>query len=124
MSISYLIEPANGKIRPATVIASSLGIKTSFANRNSDLLDGCDGMTYVQNEKIYIFLADDLPVEAQRLALTHELSHVFLGHILGLKDKQFKVPSVQKEFEAESLGFILYNFLYGIDGGRKPECTN
>lgn len=119
--MSYLIEPANNKVRPATVIANKLGISIAFASRDSDLLEGCKGMTYVQNGKIYIFIADDLQMEEQRLTLTHELSHIYLGHLLGLTDEQFKVSHAQKEFEAEALGFILYNFLYGIDGGRKPN---
>ena len=119
MSKSYLIEPINGKIRPATKIADSLGIESGIISRNSDVLDGCEGRTYIQNEKTYIFLADDLPIESQRLTLTHELSHIFLGHLLGFDDDRFKVSGIQAEFEAEALGFILYNFLYGIDGGRK-----
>ncbi len=116
--MSYLIEPMNGKIRPANKIADSLGIEVGTINRNSEALEGCKGMTYIQNKKAYIFIADDLPIEAQRITLTHELSHIFLGHFLGFDDDRFKVPYAQAEFEAESLGFILYNFLYGIDGGR------
>ena len=117
----YLIEATNYKVRPATVIANNLGISIALANRSSDLLDGCKGMTHIQNGKIYIFIADDLPIAEQRLTLTHELSHIYLGHLLGLADEQFKVSDNQAEFEAESLGFILYNFLYGIDGGRKSN---
>lgn len=118
-TVSYLIEATNNKVRPAAVIANNLGISIAFASRNSDILDGCKGMTCVQNGKIYIFIADDLQIAEQRLTLTHELSHIYLGHLLGLTDEQFNVSGNQAEFEAESLGFILYNFLYGIDGGRK-----
>ncbi len=118
--MSYLIKVTN-KVRPAAAIAKNLGISVSLASRSSDLLGGCEGITYVQNERQHIFIADDLQIAEQRLTLTHELSHIYLGHLLGLTDEQFKVSHAQAEFEAESLGFILYNFLYGIDGGRKAN---
>lgn len=125
MSTAYCIKPANGKIRTAVRIASSLGIKVKIVPR--DLIRGCSGETRVVygeariiDRDPCILVADDLCVEEQRLTITHELAHIFLGHLLSSKDSCFEVPGEQMEFEAETLGFILYNFLYGIDGGRKP----
>ncbi len=119
MSELYCIAPTNGKIRPAAIIASSLGIHVGDMERS--FLNGAHGRSYLIDDKMYVAIADDLPIEEKRLTLTHELSHIFLGHLLGQNDEQFKVSFAQKEFEAESLGFILYNFLYGIDGGRKQS---
>lgn len=119
MSESYYITPANGKIRPAAIIASSLGIHVGDKSR--DFLKGASGKTYIIDEKPYVMIADDLPIEEKRLTLTHELAHLYLGHLLGRNDEQFKISHYQEEFEAEALGFILYNFFYGIDGGRKKS---
>lgn len=117
MSESYYIAPANGKIRPAAIIASSLGIHVGDISR--DVLKGAYGKTYIIDEKPHVMIADDLSIEEKRLTLTHELAHLYLGHLLGRNEEQFKVSYLQEEFEAETLGFILYNFFYGIDGGRK-----
>lgn len=116
MSEFYYITPTNGKIRQAAVIAKSLGIKVVDLDRNS--LNAKYGRAYLYGEEKYIAIAEDLPIEEKRLTLTHELSHFFLGHLLN-QDEQFKVSYAQQEFEAETLGLILYNFLYGIDGGRE-----
>ncbi len=120
MEKTYYIKPANGKIRPAIRIAKSLGIDVKLVG--CDILDGCSGMTVNFGEKKgkpfapVIFISDDLSLEECDLTLLHELAHIFLGHLLS--DERFAVPYNQAEFEAEALGFILYNFLYGIDGSR------
>lgn len=115
----YYITPTKGKIRPTAIIASSLGIHVGDISR--DTLKGADGRAYIIEEKPYIMIAKELPIEEKRLTLTHELAHFYLGHLLGRTDEQFKVSHSQEEFEAEALGFILYNFFYGIDGGRKQD---
>lgn len=111
---TFCIKPANGKIRPAVQIASSLGIETKYTER--DEIGGADGTTLTLNGKPCIFIARNLTTEEMRLTLTHELAHIVLGHLLS--DDRFSFSYEQQEFEAETLGFILYNFLYGIDGGR------
>ncbi len=119
MSTAYFIKPANGRVRPAVKIANSLGIKVKSVPR--DFISGCSGVTQiVDNKETSILVANDLSTEEKRLTITHELAHIFLGHLLAPEDEHFEVSYEQGEFEAESLGFILYNFLYGIDGGRKP----
>lgn len=117
MTRPYVIKPAKRKARSVIRIANSLGISTKVAPR--DLIRGCDGEARISDEKACILVSSDLSVEEQHLTVAHELAHIFLGHFIGIDDKRFKVPYEQAEFEAESLGFIMYNFLYGIDGGRK-----
>lgn len=121
MAGSYVIKPAKGKTRSVVRIADSLGISTKVAPR--DLIRGCDGVTRITDEKACILVSSDLSVEEQHLTVAHELAHIFLGHFIGIDDERFKVPCEQAEFEAESLGFIMYNFLYGIDGGRKARTN-
>lgn len=123
MGNMYTIKPTGGKIRPAFQIAKSLGISVKIVER--DFLGVCSGVVVNLGNKKgkpfepVILISEDLSYEEQRLTLVHELAHIFLGHLLD--DERFEVSDSQKEFEAEALGFILYNFLYGIEGSRRLE---
>lgn len=117
MSKPYVIRPVGNRTRSIVRIANSLGIEVKKAP--AELLGGGLGFTEIYNKKAYVLVADDLSAGERRLTIAHELAHLFLGHLIGIADKRFEVSPEQAEFEAESLGFILYNFLYGIDGGRK-----
>lgn len=117
MSNFYYIKPTKGDIRPAYGIAKSLGIKAKIVSR--DFINSATGITLYMDGKFYIAIANDLSIKEKRITFTHELAHIFLGHLLS--HELYNVPLNQREFEAEALGFILYNFLYGIDGGIKTK---
>lgn len=118
MSTAYCIKPANGKIRPIVRIANSLGIEVRRTTRKE--LEGRFAVLEYVNGNYYILEAEDISIEERRLSIAHELSHAILGNLLYDESESYRIPIEQMEFEAETLGFILYNFLYGIDGGRKP----
>ena len=117
MSESYFIEPANGRVRPIVRIARSLGIEV--VRCSTEGLQGAKAILCRTNSKYCIRSAEELTLPERRLSIAHELAHAILGHLLYEENESYRVSPEQAEFEAESLGFILYNFLYGIDGGRK-----
>lgn len=107
-----------GRLRPIAGIIDSFGIPVRTVSRDCKILGEAYGKTIVrENGKITILISDRLPIEEQRLTLAHEFAHLLLGHLL--PRECYRVPGKQAEFEAETLGFILYNFLYGTNGGRE-----
>lgn len=116
--MSYYIRKSDKQTyRSVIKIANTLGFAVKAVPAN--FINGAMGKVIITSENKYILVSETLSIEEMRLTIAHELAHIVLGHFLFLEDEQFKVPGDQAEFEAESLGFILYNFLYGIDGGKK-----
>ncbi len=99
-------------------IAKSLGIAIHETERSKmdDHAAGWAIATPTDGKVKYdILIAKELSLEEKRLTLAHEMAHIILGHIAGdYIGDQYNVSHSQAEFEAEALGLILYNFLYGM----------
>lgn len=80
---------------------------TVLLDSKGDYLGEVPGVVYKKDGKNVIVLNPNIAPDVARLTLTHELAHLLLGHTL----EDCSISREQQEFEAESLGFILYSFL-------------
>ena len=107
--MAYIKKPIKGKCRPLAGIVDSFGISAL-------------GKTIVfPSGKPAILISARLSTDEQRLVFAHEFSHLLLGHLLPMEC--YHVSGKQAEFEAETLGLILYHFLYGANSTveKQPE---
>ena len=108
-------------------IAKTLGIDIYEIERSKmdDHAAGWATVTPIDGKVKYeILIAKELSLEEKRLTLAHEMAHIMLGHLVGdFIGEQYNVSHNQAEFEAEALGLILYNFLYGLKCGTEDKET-
>ncbi len=102
----FMIKKQSQPHRKLLQILEQLNI-TVLLDSEGDYLGEIPGVVYKKNGKNIIVLNPNISQDVARLTLTHELAHLLLGHTL----EDCSISRDQQEFEAESLGFILYSFL-------------
>ncbi|MDE5992722.1 MAG: ImmA/IrrE family metallo-endopeptidase [Oscillospiraceae bacterium] len=76
----------------------------------------CNGYKYIFD----VAINSNLPIEEQKLTLSHEMAHIVLGHLVGNKiESDYNISLEQQEFEAEALGLMICNFLFGFNSEQK-----
>lgn len=128
--MSYCIgkESASHTLQGVITMLEMLGITVCFDKITQPGFEGSKGITkggiytYSYSHKFKsefnITIDKDLPLEDKKLTLSHEMAHIFLGHLTGeiIGEKSYNISTAQREFEAEALGLMLYNFLFGLNG--------
>lgn len=132
--MSYYIgkNSARYTLQGAVTMLESLGIRVRFGKVVRKGHEGAKGLTegglyrfpYSSVRKykseLFVTIDNDLPLEEQKLTLSHEMAHIILGHLVGNQiESDYNISHEQQEFEAEALGLILCNFLFGFNGGSK-----
>ncbi len=112
--MSYLIEKKPQPPRKLLNILEQFNI-TVLADSSGTYLQDKFGVSFKKGGRNFIVCKSDLPSDVLSLTLMHELAHFILGHLL----EETAFSSEQKEFEAESLGFILYSYLNNPFYSRK-----
>ena len=103
----YLIEKKTQPRISLIKIFESLGIQILIDTKGVYLGVKDYSAVFMRDKRMYIVLRHGLPVEVARLSLMHELAHIILGHLL----EGCTVSSERREFEAESLGYLLYSYV-------------
>lgn len=107
--MGYNIHKAPQQSRPAIAqICGSLGIGVFLDSKGGYLDAKTKGVTYIRDGRYRIVLNPNYSIEERRLTLCHELTHIILGHLL----PSYVGDPEQREFEAESLGYIIYSYIY------------
>ena len=122
LEMAYIKKPIKGKCRPLAGIVDSFGISAKVVPEDCEILGEALGKTIVfPSGKPAILISARLSTDEQRLVFAHEFSHLLLGHLLPMEC--YHVSGKQAEFEAETLGLILYHFLYGANSTveKQPE---
>ncbi len=128
--MSYCIDKKSASHTLQGVIAmlEMLGITVCFDKITQPGFEGSKGITKGEihtcsyshkcKSEFNITIDKDLPIEDQKLTLSHEIAHIFLGHFTGeaIGEKNYNISIAQREFEAEALGLMLYNFWFGLNG--------
>lgn len=104
----YLIKSTPQPRRKLAKILRSLGINLLIDTKAVYLSENEYAAAFIREGKWNIVLNKNSTIEERRLSIMHELAHILLGHLL---DDCSSISKEQKEFEAESLGYILYSFL-------------
>lgn len=120
--MAYIKKPIKDKCRPLAGIVDSFGISAKVVPEDCEILGEALGKTIVfESGKPAILISARLSTDEQRLIFAHEFSHLLLGHLLPMEC--YHVSDKQAEFEAETLGLILYHFLYGANSTveKQPE---
>lgn len=102
----FMIKKQSQPRRKLLQILEQLNI-TVLLDSKGNYLKRAVGATYKKDGKNIIVLNSNITPEIARLTLMHELAHLLLGHL----SEDCTISREQQEFEAESLGFILYSFL-------------
>ncbi len=124
--MSYCIdkESASHTLQGVIAMLEMLGITVRFDKITQPGFEGSKGITggkictYSHRCEFNITIDKDLPIEDQKLTLSHEMAHIILGHLTGeaIGEKNYNISIAQREFEAEALGLMLYNFWFGLNG--------
>lgn len=140
--MSYCVGKKSAKytFHEAILMLELLGIQVIIGKVADPKFKGSKGLTtgqVVQASYPYflnyrsdyrITIDKDLPLEDQKLTLSHEMAHIILGHLVGKRiSKDYNISHEQMEFEAESLGLLLCNFLFGFGESKEQgvtRCTN
>ena len=97
------------KSRPMAIqICEALGIRVSLDPKGVYLDDKTKAVVYMGDGQYRIVINANLSREEMQLATCHELAHIILGHLL----PSYVGSPEQREFEAESLGYIIYSYIY------------
>ncbi len=117
----FSIKPEQQNRRSIVRIASCLGCKVMYGDetmKETGLVELINEGT--PEQKIYILLKPGMSVSEQRLTIAHELAHLILGHLLPC----FNGSGEQAEFEAESLAFMLYSYIYNPFYQPEPKTND
>ncbi len=124
--MSYCIgkESASHTLQDVITMLEMLGINVCFDKITLQGFESSKGITegririYSHRCEFNITIDKDLPIEDQKLTLSHEMAHIILGHLMGeiAGEKSYNISIAQREFEAEALGLMLYNFWFGLNG--------
>lgn len=125
--MSYCIgkNSARYTLQGAVTLLESFGMYVHFDNKIVYKgVEKTHGLTQCYRRGCkYIFdvaINSNLPIEEQKLTLSHEMAHVVLGHLVGNKiESDYNILLEQQEFEAEALGLMICNFLFGFNSEQK-----
>lgn len=123
--MSYIIEHKKQPRRLWTDILADIGIPlVEFDGQppqeDKELLSKCGwmsdeegevtyGYTYKDKGKYTIYINSCIPNDLKRMTIAHEVAHLLLGHLT--EGNGNELSQEQKEFEAESLGYIIYSYI-------------
>ena len=100
--------------------------KNSICNQ----LSGCEsGAAFIIDDQWYIVYDDETSVGRQRLIISHELGHIFLGHdlIYGFHGRSFDTDNPKNEIEADMFAIQLLSpscVLKGLDLHTAEQISN
>lgn len=104
--MSFVIKKQSQPRRKLLQILEQLNIVVLLDSKGG-YLEEIPGVVYKREDKNIIVLNPNITPDIARLTIMHELAHLLLGHTL----EDCAISREQQEFEAESLGYILYSFL-------------
>lgn len=84
------------------------------------------GLTWLfgggRKHRYEVTIDSNISIENQKLTLSHEMAHIILGHLIGNEiDSDYNISLEQQEFEAEALGLMICNFLFGFNSAPTPK---
>lgn len=134
--MSYCIgkNSARYTLQGAVTLLESLGIYVKFGKVTEKGFEGVSGLSKTKfheyppdypcrcRSESYVTIDNDLPLEDKKLTLSHEMAHIILGHLVGDRiEHGYNISHEQQEFEAEALGLMLCNFLFGFNAESKEQ---
>ena len=135
--MSYYIgkNSARHTLQGVVALLESLCVHVNFGKVTAKGFEGAEGLTEgkfsyrpfssdhkYEAAEYHVTIDRDLSLEEQKLTLSHEMAHVILGHLAGgTIESDYNISHEQKEFEAEALGLMLCNFLFGFNGESKEQ---
>lgn len=136
--MSYYIgkNSARYTLQGAVTLLESLGIRVRFGKVVRKGFENSLGLTECRpcdrsspfdrkyKNEYYVTIDNDLSLEEQKFVLSHEIAHIVLGHLVGDQiESDYNISHEQQEFEAEALGLMLCNFMFGFisDGSNEQN---
>lgn len=120
--MSYCIEKNSARytLQGAVAMLELLGVHVNFDSEIIYQGSKRSGLTWLFGGRKYryeVTIDSNMSIENQKLTLSHEMAHIILGHLIGNKiDSDYNISLEQQEFEAEALGLMICNFLFGLNG--------